>query len=79
MTLPQIQPLLLRRRDVALWITLNRPESGNPIGQLVVDELNSIFTTIPSDPSIRAVFLDAAGADFCVCPASTPLADALHR
>ena len=60
MTLPQIQPLLLRRRDVALWITLNRPESGNPIGQLVVDELNSIFTTIPSDPSI------AAGADFCV-------------
>ena len=66
MTLPQIQPLLLRRRNVALWITLNRPESGNPIGQLVADELNSIFTTIPSDPSIRAVFLDAAGADFCV-------------
>jgi enoyl-CoA hydratase/carnithine racemase len=66
MTLPQIQPLLLRRRNVALWITLNRPESGNPIGQRVADELNSIFATIPADPSIRAVFLDAAGADFCV-------------
>jgi 2-(1,2-epoxy-1,2-dihydrophenyl)acetyl-CoA isomerase len=66
MTLPQIQPLLLRRRDIALWITLNRPESGNPIGQRVADELNSIFAAIPSDPSIRAVFLDAAGADFCM-------------
>ena len=66
MTLPQIQPLLLRRRNVALWITLNRPESGNPIGQRVADELNSIFATIPADPSIRAVFLDAAGADFCI-------------
>lgn len=66
MTLPQIQPLLLRRRNVALWITLNRPESGNPIGQLVADELNSIFATISTDRSIRAVFLDAAGADFCV-------------
>jgi enoyl-CoA hydratase/carnithine racemase len=65
MTLPQIQPLLLRRRNVALWITLNRPESGNLIGQRVADELNSIFATIPSDRSIRAVFLDAAGADFC--------------
>ena len=66
MTLPQIQPLLLRRRNDALWITLNRPESGNPIGQRVADELNSIFATIPADPSIRAVLLDAAGADFCV-------------
>lgn len=66
MTLPQIQPLLLRRRNDALWITLNRPESGNPIGQRLADELNSIFATIPTDRTIRAVLIDAAGADFCV-------------
>ena len=45
-------------------LTLNRPEYRNPIGRIVIEEMDNAFTRAIEDPEVRAIVLRAEGAHF---------------
>jgi 2-(1,2-epoxy-1,2-dihydrophenyl)acetyl-CoA isomerase len=47
-------------------ITLNQPELGNPINKVFCDEFNDLSIVCGEDPAVRAVLIDANGANFSV-------------
>jgi enoyl-CoA hydratase/carnithine racemase len=49
-----------RRNNVA-WVTLDRPERLNAVGQAMADELEKIWLQVEADASIRAVVITGAG------------------
>lgn len=64
-TLPHCETLTLAVDGITLQITLNRPDSRNAMSLTMVEELVSVFTTIETDPAVRAVCLRGAGGHFC--------------
>jgi enoyl-CoA hydratase/carnithine racemase len=59
-------PLLHRRDAHAVhWLTLNRPDSFNLLGEDMLAALQSALDTVAADPAARAVVLAGAGKAFC--------------
>lgn len=65
MNLPKTETILLSKSGIALFITLNRPESRNAMSLQMVNELMAVFEIIKDDTSVRAVVLRGAGGHFC--------------
>ncbi|HEV7718846.1 MAG TPA: enoyl-CoA hydratase-related protein [Arsenicitalea sp.] len=48
-------------RDNIAWITLNRPERLNAVGQGMADELEKIWLQLEADETVRAAVITGAG------------------
>lgn len=60
------ESILVERRDNALWLTLNRPDSHNALNRAMAGQLAGAFHAAAGDDAIRAVVLTAAGdRTFC--------------
>ena len=60
------EPILLREQNGPVCtLTLNRPKKFNALSEELMQALNSEFTDIAGDESIRAVILAASGRAFC--------------
>lgn len=58
--------ILVERRDNALWLTLNRPDTHNALNRAMAAQLAKAFQAAAGDDAIRAVVLTAAGdRTFC--------------
>lgn len=58
--------VLLQKRDLVYWITLNRADKRNAINQDVIDGLREGFRRAHADPEVRAIVLTGAGEKaFC--------------
>jgi len=58
--------LLARLDDGVLWLTLNRPDSGNAIPYYVRDRLTRYFQEAHADLAVRSIVLTGAGErHFC--------------
>ncbi len=64
-TLPELDTLILKVQDHALYITLNRPKARNAMSLKMVKELMHVFSTISDDVAIRAVVLRGSEGHFC--------------
>ncbi len=64
---PNPHSLVLRDADSrgVVTLTLNRPESFNPLSQAMLVALQSEFDALRADASARVVILAAAGKAFC--------------
>ena len=58
------QHWLFETKDHIAYLTLNRPESKNRIGQVTLEELGVISEQIKNDPAIWAVVVQANGDGF---------------
>ena len=65
MSLPTTETLLLKLKDHALHITINRPKVRNAMSLQMVQELMSVFESIKHDRTIRAVVIRGADGHFC--------------
>ncbi|TFH02288.1 MAG: hypothetical protein E4H13_02505 [Calditrichales bacterium] len=59
------QTLLVEIRDQILYVTLNRPEKRNALNDIMVKELNEVFTEFKDDNRISGSCLTGAGKVFC--------------
>jgi 2-(1,2-epoxy-1,2-dihydrophenyl)acetyl-CoA isomerase len=57
-------PYFVDRADGVLALSFNRPAQGNAIPQEAVLPLTSLFTSISSDPSVRALLIRGEGKHF---------------
>jgi len=57
--------VLTERRDAALWLRLNRPETLNGLTPTLLDALDAGLDTAAADDDVRAVVLAARGRVFC--------------
>ncbi len=63
---PEAAPALRRDdSDGIAVLTLNRPQSRNPLSEAMLAALAESFTTIAADRSVKAVVLAAEGPVFC--------------
>ncbi len=60
-----LQTLALSNDDGVLTVTLDRPEQLNSFTVRMADELQSVFTAVNQDDSVRAVIVTGAGRAFC--------------
>lgn len=58
------ETVLVDRKQTALFITLNRPELRNALSAKMWTEIDSVFSAIRDDRSVRAVVLRGAGGNF---------------
>lgn len=60
------QPLRIDRTDATVVLTLDRPETRNPISDIdMIEQLEIAVADINDDRSVRAVILTGAGTAFC--------------
>jgi len=59
------EPVLLRRDDGGLRITLHHPQRRNAYGRQLRDALVDALAVAELDPTVERVVLDGAGPDFC--------------
>jgi enoyl-CoA hydratase/carnithine racemase len=59
------EPLDVRRRAGALWLTLNRPAARNGIDAGLVAAIGAALDAAESDTDVAAVVITAAGRVFC--------------
>lgn len=57
--------VLIERRGVALWITLNRPQAMNSLNDAIVEGINTALDRAEADHELRAVVLTGTGRAFC--------------
>ena len=57
--------ILSETKGAVAYITLNRPEKRNALGDTIVRELLSALTEADADDAIKVVVLRGAGSDFC--------------
>lgn len=63
---PQHATLLVSRpRRGVVTVTLNQPDRGNALGQMMMSELSSVLNTAAADDQSRIVVLRGAGRHFC--------------
>jgi enoyl-CoA hydratase len=55
------QNLLIDKRDGVAIVTINRPDKLNALNDKVMEELDSAFAALGSDPAVRGVVLTGAG------------------
>lgn len=59
------ETLLVEQRDIALYVTLNRPQARNAMSLQMVKELNQVFEWVEQNPDIRAIVLRGTDGHFC--------------
>lgn len=59
------ETLLVEQRDMALFVTLNRPQARNAMSLQMVNELNQVFTSADENPEVRAIVLRGTDGHFC--------------
>lgn len=57
--------LLVEQHDLALFVTLNRPEKRNAMSLELVEELSVCLADAASNASVRAIVVRGAGGHFC--------------
>ena len=57
--------ILFEKRDHTGFITLNKPEAGNRLDQLMAQELAEVCSQINGDPDIYLAVITGAGETFC--------------
>lgn len=60
------EPLLVRRVDAILLLTLNRPDRLNAVSLAMYEALAAELRSASDDPSVRCVVITGAGRAFCV-------------
>lgn len=55
------EAVMLEKRGLAFWITLNRPDKRNAINQDVIEGIREGYRRAHADPTIRAIVLTGAG------------------
>jgi enoyl-CoA hydratase/carnithine racemase len=69
-------PVLLERRGVVQWITINRPERRNALNEAVVAGIASGMRAAMTDPACRAIVLTGTGdRAFCAGGDLNPTAE----
>lgn len=58
------QHLIVKRRGIAAYVTLHRPEVHNAFNARLIAELHVAFQTLSADDSVRAVVLAGEGKNF---------------
>ena len=64
-TLPHCQTQQLDQKGPHLHVTLNRPESRNPLTEEMVRELLAVTDAIADDRDVRSDVLRGAGGTIC--------------
>ncbi|WP_233809896.1 enoyl-CoA hydratase/isomerase family protein [Paraburkholderia sp. HP33-1] len=62
----RFETLLIERSESLLVLTLNRPDRLNAVGGDMHEGLETVFSELRHDRSVRAVLLRGAGRAFCV-------------
>ncbi len=62
---PHFAHLVLTQHGAVATLMLNRPELRNAFNEVMIHEIETAFTHLGQDPSVRAVVLSAAGPLFC--------------
>ena len=62
----EVGALLIEHRDTVDWVTLNQPDNGNALGEIMVKELANYFESLANKDDTRVVVLKANGRHFCV-------------
>ena len=57
--------VLLERRGLAAWITLNRPRELNALSPAVMQQLSAVLDEVEADPAVRCLVITGAGRAFC--------------
>jgi enoyl-CoA hydratase/carnithine racemase len=66
MNMTENSTVLLEKRGVAFWITLNRPEKRNAINRDIIDGVREGYQQAHADPGVRVIVLTSAGEKaFC--------------
>jgi len=58
------QVLLTRQREAVLYVTLNRPQSGNSLSLELLGKLRELWQRLEDDRTVRVVVLEGAGRFF---------------
>ena len=56
--------LLVEREGPVGWLTFNRPQSGNSMDALMLDELEAAWRELDEDPAVRVIVNTGAGRAF---------------
>ena len=59
------QQIIYHSENSTAYITLNRSEKRNALGEILIQELKQALTQAESDKTIRVIVIRAAGKDFC--------------
>ena len=59
------QQIIYHSENSTAYITLNRPEKRNALGEILIQELKQALTQAESDKTVRVIVIRAAGKDFC--------------
>jgi methylglutaconyl-CoA hydratase len=59
------EPVLVRRQDAVVALTLNRPEQRNALDPELAGALASAVSAASDDPGVRVVAITGAGTAFC--------------
>jgi len=57
--------LLVEKKQLSLWITLNRPEASNAYSSGMVSDLVEVLRHADEDNQIRAIVITGTGKNFC--------------
>lgn len=63
--LPELEDILVSRRQSALFVTLNRPKAKNALNGAIVNGLMTLCDWLCDNRDIRVVVLRGAGGSFC--------------
>lgn len=63
--LPELEDILLSRRQSALFVTFNRPKAKNALNGAIVNSLMTICDWLTENRDVRTVILRGAGGSFC--------------
>ncbi len=63
--LPELEDILLSRRQSALMVTLNRPHAKNALNGAIMSGLMTLCDWLADNRGIRMVVLRGAGGSFC--------------
>lgn len=63
--LPELEDILLSRRQSALTVTLNRPQAKNALNAAIMNGLMRLCDWLTENRDIRMVVLRGAGGSFC--------------
>lgn len=63
--LPELEDILLSRRQSALIVTLNRPQVRNALNGAIINSLLTLCDWLAGNDGVRMVVLRGAGSSFC--------------
>jgi methylglutaconyl-CoA hydratase len=64
--MPDGDPVMIEKRNRALWITIARPERRNALNSAVIEGVTAGYAAADADPEVRVIVLTGAGDQaFC--------------